>query len=317
MPEDMFEEIRELLSEERIYRFLLLQAIGLLHVIFDVLAFRSEIGFWKGQENMTGLSSRSVVFNALCTVIIYLYLLDSDGVNSIVLISYTCSTALELWKVYRVLCLRAKLGRESGSMSVRDGAGLHGTPEAPTLRVGDGSSATGDRDRDQVSSVESRRLEEETEAHDALATRTLGVGLAPLVLGWALYALTAYPHTSWYSWVISSLSDAVYLIGFIGMTPQLFINYRLKSVAHLPWRVLVYKAFNTFIDDIFSLLVSMPTLHRVACLRDDVVFVIFLYQRRIYPVDLRRANEYGYAYESSEPGPSEDAEQRAEESNSS
>lgn len=25
------------------------------------------------------------------------------------------------------------------------------------------------------------------------------------------------------------------------MTPQLFINYKLKSVAHLPWRMLTYK----------------------------------------------------------------------------
>jgi hypothetical protein len=34
------------------------------------------------------------------------------------------------------------------------------------------------------------------------------------------------------------------------MTPQLFINYKLKSVAHLPWRMMTYKALNTFIDDI-------------------------------------------------------------------
>ena len=51
-----------------------------------------------------------------------------------------------------------------------------------------------------------------------------------------------YPHTSWYSWVLSSLADAVYLLGFIGMCPQLYINYKLKSVAHMPWRVLAYKA---------------------------------------------------------------------------
>ena len=67
-----------------------------------------------------------------------------------------------------------------------------------------------------------------------------------------------------------SLADAVYVFGFVGMTPQLFINYKLKSVAHLPWRVLAYKAFNTFIDDVFAVLVTMPMHHRVACLRDDV-----------------------------------------------
>ena len=37
----------------------------------------------------------------------------------------------------------------------------------------------------------------------------------------------------------------VYAFGFISMTPQLFINYKLKSVAPLPWRVFMYKAFNT------------------------------------------------------------------------
>ena len=32
------------------------------------------------------------------------------------------------------------------------------------------------------------------------------------------------------------------------MTPQLFINYKLKSVAHMPWRAMIYKSLNTFID---------------------------------------------------------------------
>jgi len=59
------------------------------------------------------------------------------------------------------------------------------------------------------------------------------------------------------------------------MTPQLFINYQLKSVAHMPWKVLMYKAFNTFIDDVFSFVVAMPTAHRIACLRDG--FVLFLF----------------------------------------
>ena len=34
-------------------------------------------------------------------------------------------------------------------------------------------------------------------------------------------------------------------------------------------------------------------LHRLACFRDDVVFIILLYQRWIYRVDKTRANEYG------------------------
>lgn len=37
----------------------------------------------------------------------------------------------------------------------------------------------------------------------------------------------------------------------------------------------------------------MPILHRLAAFRDDVVFVVLLYQMYIYRVDLTRANEYG------------------------
>lgn len=81
------------------------------------------------------------------------------------------------------------------------------------------------------------------------------------------------------------------------MTPQLFINYKLKSVAHLPWRMLTYKFLNTFIDDIFAFVIKMPTMYRIGCFRDDIIFLIFLYQRWIYRVDHSRVNEFGISGE--------------------
>lgn len=104
-----------------------------------------------------------------------------------------------------------------------------------------------------------------------------------------------------YSWVINSLVNGVYCFGFLFMTPQLFLNYRMKSVAHLPWRAFMYKAFNTFIDDVFAFIITMPTAHRLACFRDDVIFLIYLYQRWLYPVDKTRVNEYGQVFDEAEP----------------
>ena len=46
----------------------------------------------------------------------------------------------------------------------------------------------------------------------------------------------------------------------------------------------------------------MPTIHRLACLRDDLVFFVYLYQRWLYPVDKKRVNEFGRAYETDENG---------------
>lgn len=76
-------------------------------------------------------------------------------------------------------------------------------------------------------------------------------------------------HSSQFTWVIVlAHGPLVFVLGFIMMTPQLFINYKLKSVAHLPWRMLTYKALNTFIDDIFAFVIKMPTLYRIGCFRD-------------------------------------------------
>ena len=76
---------------------------------------------------------------------------------------------------------------------------------------------------------------------------------------------------------------------------QLFINYKLQSVAHLNWRTMTYKSLNTFVDDLFAFVIKMPIMHRLACFRDDIIFFIFLYQRHIYKTDYTRVNEYGQA----------------------
>jgi hypothetical protein len=80
---------------------------------------------------------------------------------------------------------------------------------------------------------------------------------------------------------------------FVWSCPQLYLNYKLKSVAHLPWRQMTYKFLNTIIDDLFAFVIKMPMLHRLSVFRDDLVFLIQLYQRWIYPIDKKRANEFG------------------------
>ena len=74
---------------------------------------------------------------------------------------------------------------------------------------------------------------------------------------------------------------------------QLYLNYKMKSVAHLPWRQMTYKFLNTIIDDLFAFVIKMPVLHRLSVFRDDIVFLIYMYQRWIYRVDKKRANEFG------------------------
>merc|ERR1712183_354313 len=134
-----------------------------------------------------------------------------------------------------------------------------------------------------------------TKEFDKMAFRYLGMLFFPLAVGYCIYSVIYNEHKSWYSFILTSCYGFLLTFGFIMMTPQLFINYKLKSVAHLPWRMMTYKALNTFIDDIFAFVIKMPTMYRLGCFRDDIVFFIFLYQRYIYKEDKSRDNEFGYS----------------------
>jgi hypothetical protein len=107
-----------------------------------------------------------------------------------------------------------------------------------------------------------------TKEFDQIAMKYLAIALLPLCLTYSLYTLIFDVHKGWYSWALTSATSMVYAGGFARMTPQLWINYKLKSVAHLPWRAFTYKALNTFVDDLFAFVIKMPTMHRLSVFRD-------------------------------------------------
>jgi len=194
------------------------------------------------------------VWRAFSTIIIFFYLMDERS-SMLILIPTGIGAIIELWKCKKIL----KMDISWSGIKLRTDA--------------DGAVS---------------KAEQETRDIDKQGMKYLSYVLYPLCIGYAVYSLIYHPHKSWYSWTLNSLVNAVYAFGFLFMLPQLFINYKLKSVAALPWRSFMYKAFNTFIDDIFAFIITMPIAHRVACFRDDIVFLIYLYQRWLYPVDKTR-----------------------------
>lgn len=135
-------------------------------------------------------------------------------------------------------------------------------------------------------------MESQTKKYDQTAIKFMSIAMAPCVVGYAMYAIKYNKYRSWYSYFVSVAAGVVYTFGFVMMTPQLYINYKLKSVDHLPWRAFTYKALNTFVDDVAAFIVDMPWMHRLACFRDDVIFICYLYQRWQYRVDKTRPSEW-------------------------
>ncbi|KDD74795.1 Cleft lip and palate transmembrane protein 1, partial [Helicosporidium sp. ATCC 50920] len=227
----------------------LTMVVSMLHSVFDMLAFKNDIGFWKNNKSMKGLSARTILLNCFCQLVIFLYLLDNET-SLVVLASAGIGTAIEFWKVTKAMDVSVRWpGQHSGARTLRS--------RFPRLVIQDRASYTASQ----------------TDKYDAEAMRYLSYALYPLVLGYAVYALVYETHKSWYSWVLNSLVGAVYTFGFILMCPQLYLNYKLKSVAHLPWRQMTYKFLNTIIDDLFAFVIKMPILHRLSVFRDDVVFL--------------------------------------------
>ncbi|XP_043679864.1 cleft lip and palate transmembrane protein 1-like protein isoform X1 [Vespula pensylvanica] len=250
------DEIKGIFADTNIYLLGGTFFIAAIHILIDFLAFKNDVNFWRRKNNLAGLSKWSVVWRAFSQIVIFLYLLEENS-SLLILIPTGIGTIIELWKLKKIL-----------RIEVISYGGIF-----PRIRFNE----------ENINVVEKK-----TREFDSESMRYLSYLLYPLVIGAALYSLIYQHHKSWYSWTINSLVNGVYAFGFLFMLPQLFINYKLKSVAHLPWRAFMYKAFNTFIDDIFAFIITMPTAHRIACFRDDAVFLIYLYQRWLYAVDKSR-----------------------------
>jgi len=277
--------IREMLLDTNPWLLAVTGLVSLLHTVFDILAFKNDIQFWSAKRNMQGMSVRSLVVNCFFQTVIILYLFDNDT-STMILFSSGIGVLIEYWKLTKAFKIAVEWPTSMPKI-----AGAERKPPTPPnfakrLIQLLGLPSLSFTLSDSYSG-------HSTERHDETATTHLLYLIIPLVTGYSIYSLLHNPHKSFYSWALGSLVGFVYAFGFVLMTPQLYINYKLKSVAHMPWKAMVYKALNTFIDDLFAFIIKMPTMHRLACFRDDFIFFIYLYQKWTYKVDYTRTNEFG------------------------
>ena len=166
MAETMFpgcelDEFRYFLRDERLYRFFLTQVISFIHVWVDYLAFRDEVRFYRQKTNFGGISVSSVLTKLVCSIIIFLYLLDGGGTSWVVLISVLSGVVVDVWKAFKLL--RPQLVSTFPFVKFR-------VVENPN--------------------------EQTTAEYDRIAMTYLSFFLYPLVIGFAMYALKVSPATA-------------------------------------------------------------------------------------------------------------------------
>ncbi|KAJ7887500.1 cleft lip and palate associated transmembrane protein [Mycena olivaceomarginata] len=260
------DEVKRMLLETNPWLLGLTALVSILHVVFEMLAFKSDVSHWRQKKEMVGVSVRTIITNVFVQFIILLYLIDNNENTSwMILFGSGTGVLIEAWKITKAVDI---------SVVPAPGALI---PYKLDIK-----------DKHVLSEDEKK-----TQEYDKLAFKYVSWVAIPLLAAYTVYSLMYETHRGWYSFVISTLTSFVYMFGFAQLVPQLIINYKLKSVAHMPMKAMIYKTLSTVVDDFFAFCIKMPFLHRLACFRDDVVFLIFLYQRWIYRIDPKRVNEYG------------------------
>ncbi|XP_041843129.1 cleft lip and palate transmembrane protein 1-like protein [Melanotaenia boesemani] len=251
--EENIDEIKETLVGSNLYLLVLTALITALQLICEFLALKNDISSWRKKKTMAGMSRKSVLWRCLSTLLIFLHLLEETSL--LVLLPVGLGACVEVWKVFKVFKIQMNKKFHINKM-----------------------------DEEERKTVE----------YDAQASRYLSYLVFPLCISGAIFSLAYLRQKSYYSWLINSLVTGVYAFGFLSMAPQIFINHKLRSVSHLQGTVLMYRGVNTLISDLcscaslFSTSVSFSSSHQLSCFRDELLFFLYLYQRRLYVSKPRR-----------------------------
>lgn len=243
-----FEEFKTILTDNSLTYLVILFSVNFLHTLFSFLSIKNNISFWNNLKSTEGISIRKYYTDIFFQIVVILYLIDNEA--SFIVTAFTVIEGLvSVWITFKMVRFEK---REDGKFPYY---------KLPASRS---------------------QVEDETAVYDKKATRFMTLLLSPCLIVYTVYSFYTKEHLSLYSFALKTLVSFIYAIGFINMTPQIYINYKLKSVENLPWKAMVYQFLNTIIDDLFAFAVKMPTLQRLSVFRDDVIFVIYLVQKYIY-----------------------------------
>ena len=194
------ELIKETLLDTNSYLLGTTVVVSILHMIFEMLAFKNDVGHWRKKKDKVGVSVRTILSNVVMQSIIFLYLLDNNENTSwMILFGQGIGIAIEAWKITKTVDVRVREPTE--------GSWFYG--KLPYIVVFE--------DKHVLSETE-----EKTEEYDKIAFKWMGIVAVPLLLAYAVYSLMYESHKSWYSFIITTLVGSVYAYGFLMMVRTYF-----------------------------------------------------------------------------------------------
>lgn len=183
--------------------------VSVLHMIFELLAFKNDVSHWRKKKDNVGVSVRTILANVFMQLIIFLYLMDNNENTSwMILFGQGMGIAIEAWKITKAVNVRVRVP-QPGTYSAK-----LGLPYTVVFE-----------DKHKLSETE-----EKTEEYDKIAFKYMGIVAVPLLIAYAAYSLMYEDHKSWYSFVITTLVGSVYAYGFLMMVSTPTISHVISTL---------------------------------------------------------------------------------------
>jgi len=159
--------IKQALLETNPYLLGITIVVSLVHTVFEFLAFKNDIQFWRTRKSMEGLSVRSVLFNVFQSTIVFLYICDNDS-SFIIKMSIGVGLLIEMWKIPK--CMNVEIVRGEKFLGF-----------LPKIRMSDKGSY----------------VKSATKQYDQMAFKYLSWLMFPLLLCYSVYSLIYEEQRGW------------------------------------------------------------------------------------------------------------------------
>ena len=72
------DEVKGIFADTNLVLLLVTFGVSAIHLLFDFLAFKNDVNFWRRKKTMEGLSRKTILWRAFSQCVIFLYLLDEE-----------------------------------------------------------------------------------------------------------------------------------------------------------------------------------------------------------------------------------------------
>ena len=72
------DEVKGIFADTSLVLLLVTFGVSAVHLLFDFLAFKNDISFWRSRRTMEGLSRKTILWRAFSQSVIFFYLLDEE-----------------------------------------------------------------------------------------------------------------------------------------------------------------------------------------------------------------------------------------------